>query len=110
MLLQQLTEVRIMSKAWSEKNNVVKPQNFTSKEETFAIRNTNGTGPYMLKSREADVRTVLVEQPELVGQARRQRDRDRLPADQGRTRRASRRCSRARSTSSSTRRCRTWRG
>jgi peptide/nickel transport system substrate-binding protein len=67
VLLQQLTEVRIMSKAWSEKNNVVKPQNFIEKEETFAVRNMNGTGPYMLKSREVDIRTVFVENPNWWG-------------------------------------------
>jgi len=67
VLLQQLTEVRIMSKAWSEKNNVTKPQNFVEKEETFAVRNMNGTGPYMLKSREVDIRTVFVEKPNWWG-------------------------------------------
>ena len=63
VLLRQLTELRIMSKAWSEKNKVVQPQNFVQKEETFAARNANGTGPYMLKSREVDVRTVFVQNP-----------------------------------------------
>ncbi|MGH6608751.1 MAG: ABC transporter substrate-binding protein, partial [Burkholderiaceae bacterium] len=64
VLLRQMTELRIMSKAWSEKNKVTQPQNFVQKEETFAARNANGTGPYMLKSREVDVRTVFVANPE----------------------------------------------
>jgi peptide/nickel transport system substrate-binding protein len=63
VLLRQLTELRIMSKAWSEKHNVTKPQNYVQKEETYAARNANGTGPYMLKSREVDIKTVLVENP-----------------------------------------------
>ncbi|MBA2413599.1 MAG: ABC transporter substrate-binding protein, partial [Burkholderiaceae bacterium] len=42
VLLRQMTELRIMSKAWSEKNKVVQPQNFVQKEETFAARNANG--------------------------------------------------------------------
>jgi peptide/nickel transport system substrate-binding protein len=63
VLLRQLTEVRIMSKAWAEKNKVVQPQNFVQKEETYAARNANGTGPYMLKSREVDIKTVFVENP-----------------------------------------------
>ena len=63
VILRQLSEVRIMSKAWAEKNKVVQPQNFVQKEETYAARNANGTGPYMLKSREVDVRTVFVENP-----------------------------------------------
>jgi peptide/nickel transport system substrate-binding protein len=49
----------VMSKAWAEKNGVVKPQDFASKEETYAVRNAMGTGPYMLVSREPDVKTVL---------------------------------------------------
>jgi peptide/nickel transport system substrate-binding protein len=63
VLLRQLTELRIMSKAWSEKHNVTKPQNYVQKEETYAARNANGTGPYMLKSREVDIKTVFVENP-----------------------------------------------
>ena len=69
VLLRQLTEIRIMSKAWSEKNNVTKPQDYVKKEETHAARNANGTGPYMLKSREVDVRTVFVENPNWWGKA-----------------------------------------
>lgn len=67
VLLRQLTEVRIMSKAWAEKSKVAAPQNFAAKEETFAARNANGTGPYVLKSREVDVRTVFVENPNWWG-------------------------------------------
>jgi peptide/nickel transport system substrate-binding protein len=60
VLIPQLTEVRIMSKAWAAKHNVAKPQDYKNKEETFASRNANGTGPYILRSREADVKTVAV--------------------------------------------------
>lgn len=63
VLLRQLPTLGIMNKAWAEKHNVLQPQNFKDREETFAARNTNGTGPYMLKSREVDVRTVYVENP-----------------------------------------------
>jgi peptide/nickel transport system substrate-binding protein len=71
VLLRQLTELRIMSRAWSEKNKVTKPQDYVKKEETHAARNANGTGPYMLKSREVDVRTVFVENPNWWNQASR---------------------------------------
>jgi peptide/nickel transport system substrate-binding protein len=54
-----LPRVQIMSKAWAEKNNVQQPQNFRQKEETFAVRNANGTGPFSLRSREPDTKTVL---------------------------------------------------
>ena len=60
VLIPQLTEVRMMSKAWSTKHNVLKPQNFMAKEETYASRNANGTGAYIVRSREADVKTVAV--------------------------------------------------
>jgi peptide/nickel transport system substrate-binding protein len=59
-LLDQLTEVRMMNKAWAEKYNAQRPQDFKNKEETFTARNANGTGPFVLKSREPDVKTVLV--------------------------------------------------
>ena len=60
VLLGQLTEVRVMSRAWCVKHNVQKPQDYKNKEETYAVRNANGTGPYILRSREADVKTVAV--------------------------------------------------
>jgi peptide/nickel transport system substrate-binding protein len=60
VLLAQLTEVRMVSRAWANKHNVQKPQDFVAKEETYAARNANGTGPFILKSREADVKTVFV--------------------------------------------------
>ncbi len=60
VLIPQLTEVRIMSKAWAAKHNVAKPQDYKNKEETFASRNANGTGPFILRTREADVKTTAV--------------------------------------------------
>ncbi|MFY9510966.1 MAG: ABC transporter substrate-binding protein [Rubrivivax sp.] len=51
--------IAMMNKAWSEKNGVQKAQDFNAKQETFAVRNANGTGPFKLKRYEPDVRTVL---------------------------------------------------
>jgi peptide/nickel transport system substrate-binding protein len=59
LLPEKFYLVGMMSKAWAEKNNVVKPQNYNAKQETFAVRNANGTGPFMLVRYEADVRTTL---------------------------------------------------
>jgi peptide/nickel transport system substrate-binding protein len=59
-LMDQLTEVRMMSKAWATKYNVLRPQDFKNNEETFAVRNANGTGAFVLRTREPDVKTVLV--------------------------------------------------
>jgi peptide/nickel transport system substrate-binding protein len=60
VLVPQLTEIRMMSKSWSTRHNVTKPQDYKNKEETYASRNANGTGPFVLKTREADVKTVAV--------------------------------------------------
>ncbi|MGI9351197.1 MAG: ABC transporter substrate-binding protein [Rhizobiaceae bacterium] len=54
-----LTNLFVMDKEWVEKNNTVKVQDFEGGEETFAARNANGTGPYVLKSRAPDSKTVL---------------------------------------------------
>ena len=67
VLLRQLTDVRIMSKAWCEKHNVVEVQDYVSKEETYAVGHANGTGAYVLKSREPDVKTVLEANPNWWG-------------------------------------------
>ena len=56
----RLTDIFIMSKAWAEENNVVKPQNYLAGEITFAATNANGTGPYKLVSREAGKATKLI--------------------------------------------------
>ena len=56
---QNLTNTFMMDKGWTEANNVVAPQNFAAGEDNFAARNTNGTGPYQLASRDPEVRTVL---------------------------------------------------
>jgi len=67
VLLRQLPELRMMSKAWSEKHGVTTPTNFVQKQESYAVRNANGTGPFMLKSREVDIKTVFVENPNWWG-------------------------------------------
>ncbi|MCL4107699.1 UNVERIFIED_CONTAM: hypothetical protein GTU68_022160 [Idotea baltica] len=54
-----LTNTFIMDKGWTEANNAVKVQDVEGGEDTFSAKNTNGTGPYKLVSREPDVRTVL---------------------------------------------------
>ncbi|HEX6720269.1 MAG TPA: ABC transporter substrate-binding protein, partial [Burkholderiaceae bacterium] len=58
IFLQHLDAVFIMSKAWSEKNKVTKPLDFKNKEESFASFNANGTGPYMLATRQPGIKTT----------------------------------------------------
>ncbi len=59
LYVQNLTNTFVMDKGWAEANDVVLPQNFAAGEENFAVRNTNGTGPYTLVSRDPEVRTVM---------------------------------------------------
>ncbi|MEM0900102.1 MAG: ABC transporter substrate-binding protein [Pseudomonadota bacterium] len=59
ILPNNLTNLFMMDKGWSEENDVVVPAEFDTSEETYAVRNANGTGPFKLISREPDVRTVL---------------------------------------------------
>lgn len=59
LLPNNLTNLFMMDKDWAEEHGVEIPQDFASGEETYAVRNANGTGPYKLVSREPDVRTVL---------------------------------------------------
>ncbi|WP_419715105.1 ABC transporter substrate-binding protein [Caldimonas thermodepolymerans] len=67
VLLRQLTELRIMDKEWAEKHRSVTPKDMKSKEENHAHRHANGTGPFMLKSWDQDVRMVLVRNPNWWG-------------------------------------------
>jgi peptide/nickel transport system substrate-binding protein len=54
-----LTNTFIMDKGWSEKHNVVEVQDVAAKAENYAVRNENGTGIYVLESRDVGVRSVL---------------------------------------------------
>jgi peptide/nickel transport system substrate-binding protein len=59
LLVNNTASIYIMNKAWTEANNATKAQDFKAKEENFAVRNANGTGPFTLVSRETDVKTVM---------------------------------------------------
>jgi len=63
VLMNQLTELRIMSKAWAEKNKSVEPKDGKTKDENFAHRNAMGSGPYMVKEWQPDQKLVLVKNP-----------------------------------------------
>lgn len=63
VLPNHLFGLRIMSKAWAAKHNALTPQDYKAKEDTFASRNANGTGPFILKERQPDVKSVLVANP-----------------------------------------------
>ena len=58
-LLQHLTNFRIASKAWCVKNHVEKPQDYKNKEDSYAARNANGTGAFILREFQPDVKVKL---------------------------------------------------
>jgi len=60
VLLRNIVDFRIMSKAWSEKTKSTNVQDYKKKEETYSSRNVNGTGPYMIKGWSPD-RNVTME-------------------------------------------------
>ena len=63
VVLRELTDARIMNKAWAEKNNAAKAQDYKAKEENFAARNANGTGPFILEAWQPDTKTTLKKNP-----------------------------------------------
>ena len=63
ILIRDLTNVGIMNRAWAVANGAQDASNPSAKYENYATRNAMGTGPFIVKSREADSRTVLVPNP-----------------------------------------------
>ena len=56
LLPNNLTDILVMDQSWAERHGAVRP---AGADESPAARSTNGTGPYVLVSREPGVRTVL---------------------------------------------------
>ncbi len=67
VLPEKLWMVAMMSKPWCEQHKAAHAQDYNAKQETYAVRNANGTGPFMLAAYEADVRTVLKANPQWWG-------------------------------------------
>jgi peptide/nickel transport system substrate-binding protein len=67
---QEITTWFMFSRAWAEKNNATAPSSVRGNIENFASRNANGTGPFMIRSRQPDTRTVLVPNPAWWGEVR----------------------------------------
>jgi peptide/nickel transport system substrate-binding protein len=59
LLVNNLTNLAIMNKAWSEANNAADPQDLKQQVENGATRGAMGTGPYTLVSRQPDVQTTM---------------------------------------------------
>jgi peptide/nickel transport system substrate-binding protein len=59
ILLRSIIDFRIMSKAWAEKNKTTNTQDYKAKEDNFASRNVNGTGPYKITGWTPDQRITM---------------------------------------------------
>ncbi len=59
ILLNQLSQIFIMSEAWSKKNGCEQSQDFDASQETFCSINAMGTGPFKITLREQNTRTVF---------------------------------------------------
>jgi peptide/nickel transport system substrate-binding protein len=53
----------IMDKEWSVSNGSERPTDVTAGKENFATRNANGTGAFMVTTRETDVKTEMIPNP-----------------------------------------------
>ena len=60
ILPDNITNVYIMSKKWSETNQAVRPVDRRKGIENAASFRTNGTGPYRLRERQPNVRSTFV--------------------------------------------------
>jgi peptide/nickel transport system substrate-binding protein len=69
VLLRQLTELRMMSRAWAEAHRSATPKDAKARDENHAHRHAMGTGPFKLQRWEPDVRLELVENPAWWGRA-----------------------------------------
>lgn len=67
VMLDAVSTIFIMSRAWCERHGVAKAQDYRRREATYAANHAMGTGPFVLESREADTRTVHRRNPRWWG-------------------------------------------
>ncbi len=67
VLLRNLVDFRIMSKAWAEKNRATNIQDYKAKEETYSAHNVMGTGPYKITGWMPDQKITMVINPDWWG-------------------------------------------
>jgi peptide/nickel transport system substrate-binding protein len=58
-----LISLFIMSRHWCEEHRITRPLDFKKQEESYASQHANGTGPFMLVSREPGTKTVFKRNP-----------------------------------------------
>ena len=60
ILLRNIIDFRIMSKAWAEKNKTTNTQDYKAKDDSYASRNVMGTGPFRITSWQPDQKITMV--------------------------------------------------
>ncbi len=63
LLLNDLTNIFILNKAWLETNNATLPTDSGKGIKGYATDNANGTGPFLVESRRVDSKTVFAANP-----------------------------------------------
>ena len=64
LLLNDLTNIHIFDEEWLVENDAELPTDIGANVEGFATYNANGTGPFIVESRQPDARTVFVVNPD----------------------------------------------
>lgn len=64
ILLNYLTNIYILDKEWMTEHDALAPADVRKGKENYAVANSNGTGPFMLESRQPDAKTILTANPE----------------------------------------------
>lgn len=59
IVLNYLTNIHILDKEWMTEHDALMPADMRGGRENYAVANSNGTGPFILESRQPDARTVL---------------------------------------------------
>ena len=59
IVLNYLTNIHILDREWMEENDALLPADMRGGRENYAVANSNGTGPFILESRQPDASTVL---------------------------------------------------
>ncbi|QDL94305.1 ABC transporter substrate-binding protein (plasmid) [Paroceanicella profunda] len=63
LLLNDLTNIHVFDKEWLVEHGAEKPTDIGAGVEGYATYNANGTGPFMVESRQPDAKTVFVKNP-----------------------------------------------
>jgi peptide/nickel transport system substrate-binding protein len=67
LFVYHMNTIMVMSKAWCIAHHVEHPTDYKAKEESYASQHENGSGPYVLQSRQVGVKTVYSANPKWWG-------------------------------------------